>query len=1410
MKVVVSLLLTSLWMVSACVHSSAADALLEQPRFFSLSTANGLAQDTAEALLLDSRGFLYIGTDNGLDRWDGHHVKRIYGPNDELRDASITALFEDSMGGIWISAFGSGVYRLRPESQQLTQVLAAPYVDAPDLIQSATQFSQADHDRVLIALEQQVVRYDVTSQTIEKLFSLPSDAVEAGSFVRDALLLDDTVIIATTDGIYAGYTFGDIRLIDFLPSGQDHMDSLNAKYLLIDSMQRLWIGTVRGLFVLDVTQFRNQLDDAQSKITFELALPEHNIWKMTEYGPSQFWLGTDSGLIAMMVEPQTTQVTSTQLILQPTKGYDPLARKDILDIAVDAQNNVWLGTNFGGALYWATDSLKFNEVRNRQTNRLASPLSDNNVWSIVEDPKQQLWVGTANGLTRLSADLSTSEHFFQKKKYEAYSDAVIENLFVVDDSTLVIQSGFGLYEFDTHSNTRQIVETQSEAEHAIVEGFVWGAAQAKDDAIWFIQDSHAFRYDPDEKTVTQTDITETVSAHTMYGFINAIPQLPDQIWLSVTGKLMSLSHNGQVRTVHELPPEAPTKTAYPNSIAVDKDNVLWIAYTGYGVFGIDADSHTPKFFIDRKYFRGLDSLYSLMIDASNSLWFSSHSGLHRVNADRNYIEHFRYGQEISVSEFNEGANIKRQNGELVFGSPNGIVVFDPADLQQAPEVLASNPFKGTFTQPGMAITDIALATRDLAFSNTTLNDSTIDLNHNDNGLTVSFSNLRFDQTQFIKYRYRLYQQQRLISEGIAHDASLSIPLLEPGHYRFEVEPHDFDPNASDVARLFIRVAPSPWLTWQAKTLYVCLFTGLIATLIYVRRNQILTLDQSRQQVQLFGNAFQQTRDWVIIFDENRHPIATNEAFSRAFGLKPHDSVTDQYAQFNQRYADLMARTQEILLSLSPDEFKRKETSVKIADGRSHDILINFTAVARKGDANTISHYLMVISDISEQKRAERKLRKMATVDHLTGLVNRTLMIDRLQHAVASAARNGHKVAVLFVDLDRFKGINDSLGHDYGDQLLRVVAKRMQALARSDDTVARIGGDEFVMILEATKQVDDISRLIDQLIERIEKPIQVRDEVLRVSCSVGVAVYPDDSEDTAELLRFSDVAMYSAKRDPVNRFAFFTDSMNIRAQYRLSLENLVKHAYQGQHFYNVYQPIVDLNTQRTVGMELLLRCNLDERPISPAEFIPVLEEMRLILDVTKQSLSTAVADLADWYAQGYRGYLSVNLSALHFTSTFDTQYLTQLLDRFNLPLSALRFEVTEGILMEDKETALIQFETIKQAGFLLALDDFGTGYSSLSYLQLFPLDVLKIDKSFCDGIGQTHGDNLIKTTIGMARNLGLDCIAEGVETQQQVEFLHANGCTKLQGYFYSKPVDADAAKILSSVDWSTQTGHQTST
>lgn len=445
------------------------------------------------------------------------------------------------------------------------------------------------------------------------------------------------------------------------------------------------------------------------------------------------------------------------------------------------------------------------------------------------------------------------------------------------------------------------------------------------------------------------------------------------------------------------------------------------------------------------------------------------------------------------------------------------------------------------------------------------------------------------------------------------------------------------------------------------------------------------------------------------------------------------------------------------------------------------------------DRNEPCNYVGVFADITQMKQSEAQLAQLAHYDPLTGLPNRLLVQSRLHHAIERAQRHNLRIATLYVDLDRFKNVNDSLGHPIGDELLIMLAARLKKRLREEDTLARLGGDEFLLVLEDIKEPSESASVAQTLIDLLATPFALPSgHEIFINASIGISLFPDDASNVTELIQHADMAMYLAKKEGRSTYRYHTEALSIAANERLVMETRLRHALTAGEFVLHYQPLIDAHSGRAVGVEALVRWQPPgEAIVPPGKFIPIAEETGLIVPLGEWVLRTACAQGRAWMDAGFAPLvMAVNLSVRQFQSENLAEVIQRVLEETKLPAAYLELELTESMFMEHAERSIDTLKTLKAPGIQLAIDDFGTGYSSLTYLKRFPIDKLKIDQSFVRGLAHDPNDREIAATIiAMARGLKLSVLAEGVESEQQLAFLRQHGCDYYQGFLFHRPAPA---------------------
>ncbi len=545
---------------------------------------------------------------------------------------------------------------------------------------------------------------------------------------------------------------------------------------------------------------------------------------------------------------------------------------------------------------------------------------------------------------------------------------------------------------------------------------------------------------------------------------------------------------------------------------------------------------------------------------------------------------------------------------------------------------------------------------------------------------------------------------------------------------------------------------------------------------------------SQYPTTLILKIFENVSEGIMITDKYKKIVMVNPAFEFVTGYKRDDVV-------GKTPAVLQSGVHELPFYLEMWEQIRQEGiwQGEIWNRRkTGDVYPEWlTIVCVTNDEGEVTNYCGIFTDLSERKIVENELEKRLLTDSLTEVSNRFAYIERMDNLLESTSAISHSVqhAVYFLDLDRFKQINDTLGHAVGDSILIEVAKRLKHLLKNKDIIARYGGDEFVITLTNVKNVKEAAQFAEQIISSIEKPMMINGQEVFISTSIGVSVYPVDGENTEELINCADRAMTYSKKNGLNGYSFYFDELQTDAQRVLLLDSELRRAIDNREFELHFQPKIYMDNEQIQGLEALVRWNNERLGfVSPGEFIPYAEETGLIIPLSEVILEKACEAVIQMQQYGWKIPVAINISSIHFKQQNFLESIQAILERYNMPANNFEIEVTERTVMNSANETVSKLVRLKQLGFKISIDDFGTGYSSLSYLVRFPLDCLKIDRSFIQHIGSLDEKQaVVDAIIQMSHRLKMKVVAEGVEQAQQVDILRKMNCDIIQGYYYSKPL-----------------------
>ena len=1322
-------------------------------------TADGLPQNTVQAIAQTPNGYLWIATQEGFVRFDGLSFQVFdRKTNPEISNNDIRALCVARDGSLWVGTLLGDLVRLKDGK-------FTSYATKHELGENAVSAIYEDRDANLWVGTRGEGLYQLKHGRF-KVYKTPDGLANdsVSSIIEDR---DGALWIGTDGGlsIIRGGAFMTLSVM----RGLSH-DIVRA--VIQDRKGAVWIGTEGG-------GLHRYQDGKLTAYTLKDGLPSNSVHAVHEDREGNLWVGTSSGL--------------SRLQHGRFENYavrDGLSDNSVGSLFEDAERSLWIGTQNGGL-----NRLRKGSLTNHGT---LEGLSVPAVWTVTQDASGNIWAGSdGGGLNRFS-----NGRFTVLTRKQGLSGNTIGALYPAKDGSLWVSTDAGLDRLKdgkiTTYTTKQGLPARRESSGLSPSVLVKAIAQDQQNNLWFGTDGGGLCIFKDGRFTTYTTKEGLASSVVLW----LTPRRDGGMWIGTTKGLSKLE-GGLFTTFN-------TSNGLANNNIVtmyeDAEGVLWIGTEG----GLSRLKHGKLTTYTSRDGLFDDLTFQILEDDRGNLWMSCNKGIYRVA--KKELNSFADGLLRSVTSVSYGvsdgmkskecaggvqpAGWKSRDGKLWFPTIQGLVTIDPNDMPTSAHVPAAIVEKIT---AGRLSIDQATEVHFLP---------------GERNLEFQFTAPTFIAPGRVQFRYQLQGFDKdWVDAGTRRIAYYT--NIPPGIYHFTVTASNGDGlwNTKG-ASVGIYLAPYFYETFLFYGVCVFSFTIVVVALHRVRvsglkerekvlarrihertadlQQEIVERKRSEEMLQNSENKyrvlFEDSADANWLMDEKGF-VACNSAALQMFGYPPGGLMlhpadisppnqpdgTPSRAAAEQKMASAFLNGKERFEWLH----QRKNGSVFPAE-------VCLTALTLSGQPKLLA----TVRDMTDRKVAEERIQFLAYYDALTGLPNRTLLKDRLSKALASARRQKYKVALLFLDLDRFKDINDSLGHSVGDLLLQEVAERLRRWGREQDTVARIGGDEFLIMLTHVNNISDAAVAAERLMDAMTAEFLVQGHSLNIGCSVGISIFPEHGTEVDDLIKNADAAMYDAKERRRNNFQFFTEGMNTQAVERLTLESSLRLALDKRELFLVYQPQMDMVTGKITGLEALLRWQHPQLGLVPPDkFIRIAENSGLIVRIGEWVLRTACAQSRKWQDEGLANVsVAVNVSAVQFRQEDFCELIRRVLQETGLAPEYLELELTESLLLSSADVTLSVLQKLKAMGLKLAIDDFGTGYSSFSYLRQFRVSKLKIDGSFVRDVAANPDDAAITAAIiSMAKSLNLKVIAEGVENEAQMSFLRAHQCDEIQGYYFSKPL-----------------------
>jgi diguanylate cyclase (GGDEF)-like protein/PAS domain S-box-containing protein len=1457
-------------------------------KFERISIAEGLSQSYVYDITQDNNGFIWIATQDGLNRYDGKNF--VYYRHDSTNKNSIAGnfirkIFIDKQNIMWVGT-NEGLSRYNEALDSFDNFFHKTNDSNSLKDNEIWDIYQDQQDDILVSTKEGLHKYDQNNKNFSRIRIRGFDSAlrEIKTIFQDN---KGNYWLGTYDkGIYLANSTLSFAISLSEDNKWDLKLNANALYDLKLIDNQYWLATDNGLYIVSkdykvIKQYNEKNLDSSNKIL------SNKVRSIAQLDNSTIWLGTPNGLNSINL--LTGKITA----YQSTAHKNSLSFDLILKVFKDSSDKMWIGTNGGGINTFSSLQLKIHHGLFDYNN------SGQAVYAFAETSDGTVWFTTDNGQLNKIDKLGKIHQAKIKNDQPIFNLLVDEkdNFWLKTEQSTPSKPGH-LYYYQT--TTEKLTEHKAWQKKSTYYDF--GDLIFANGQLWFIDETKKLT----SFNLKNDNLKQFQSENRKY-FTAIKYDNDDKLWLVTADNQIlyySILTGNFSNTIISIPSNLQLGSI--TSIGLSED-WIWLGTRGQGIAIINKKSESISIVNESKQLSN-NFIADIIIDNQQIAWVSTNRGVNTVDPKNNTVKSFNQDLLLDNNEFISDSAILTSNDIIYFGGIYGFHSFTPKELLAIKHTLSA-PY----------LTGILVANKEISISNVDINRAgapftltrspntlkELNLTHSQSPFSIEFITPNVKLLGHLKYRYRLTGLEKHWIDAGKNNLRATYTNLSPGDYTFEVQAYDLqNKQESEIKTLKITITPPWWLSPSAIFFYSLIALSILAYILQQMRHKRLyhlqiKLSEERLKLSLWGSG-DEMWDWnmksgkifrsniwgILEFPQdgkrnvgkdetnihqhdiprvrealNQHMDDNSEHFEATYRVKDKnekwiwvldrgkiverdeknkpsrmtgtlkdisqikradkrlklfakciENISDAIVIYDRQFTvvDINKAFQNItgknklqmqgtLLNFDqyPDSFNKKVKQHLMTKGSWHGEIkskrdnseiysTDFNIDIIRDDSGNISHFVGVFSDITKRKKTEAELRKLANTDTLTGLPNRAHFQANQQKLVSSKVPH----ALLVFDLDNFKKVNDSLGHEVGDVLLRKLAERIKILGRNHDTVYRLGGDEFSLIVENTDDLHTITHIAKKVLKSIALPLRLKNQEIVLYSSIGIVIYPEDGASPQELLKNADTAMYHAKNTGGNKYQFFSDSMNKAAVKRLQIESLIRHGLKEDLFSVFYQPKIEIATGKIAGMEALVRFETPNKGIiSPVVFIPVSEETGQIIDIGEIVLRKACFATKKWVDAGlFDGRVAVNLSAVQFTQPNLVTMIAETLKESGLLTKYLELEITEGTVMDSPQKAIDTMLQIRAMGIHLSLDDFGTGYSSLAYLKKFPLNTLKIDKAFVDDIETSvQGRNMVATIVTIAHNLSMQVVAEGVETNQQLSFLSGLRCEQLQGYLYSKPL-----------------------